>query len=94
MPHFLLEVYVAAVLGADVEGLARRARAAAERLSAAGRPVRCLQSIFVPKDETCFFLFEAGTAEDVRETAERAELSLGRVSDAHTDHGGAGTVGS
>jgi hypothetical protein len=84
---FLLEVYVAAVAGADAEGLARRARAGADGLSAAGRPVRCLQSILVAAEETCFLLFEAGAAEDVREAAARADL-FGRVSDAVTDHAG------
>jgi hypothetical protein len=78
----LLEVYVAAVAAADAAVLARRARAAAESLSAAGRPVRCLQSIVVAEDETCFLLFEAGAAEDVRATADRADLLLGRISNA------------
>jgi hypothetical protein len=83
--EFLLEVYVAKVAGADAKGLARRARAGADGLSAAGRPVRCLQSILVAAEETCFLLFEAGAAEDVREAAARADL-FGRISDAVTDH--------
>ncbi len=87
MAEFLLEVYVARVPGADAEGLARRARAGADGLSAAGRPVRCLQSILVAAEETCFLLFEARAAEDVREAAARAEL-FGRISDAVTDHVG------
>ena len=94
MPLFLLEVYIATVVAADAEALARRARAAARVLSAEGRPVRCLRSILVPEEETCFFLFEAAEAEDVRDAAARAELPLGRVSEAATDRanddGGAG----
>jgi hypothetical protein len=95
VPHFLLEVYVAAVAAADAAVLARRARAAAESLSATGRPVRCLQSIVVAEDETCLFLFEAGAADDVREAAERADLRLGRISDVAIAHpGDAGSAGS
>ena len=82
VPVFLLEVYVAAVVGADVEGLVRRARAAAEGLSTPGRPVRWLQSILVPEEETCFLLFEAEASEDVREVAARAELPPGPISTA------------
>ena len=85
MPKFLLEVYVATAAEADAEVLATRARDAARGLSAAGRPVRCLQSILVAEDETCFLLFEAASAEDVRDLVERAELPLGRISGAVTD---------
>jgi hypothetical protein len=85
MTKFLFEVYVPSAVGADAEGLARRARAAADGLSAAGRPVRCLQSILVAEDETCFLVFEAGSSEDVREAAARAELPPGRISPADID---------
>ena len=85
MAAFLLEAYIAATVCTGVEALAARAREAAAGLSAAGRPVRCLGSVLVAEDETCFFLFEAGAAEDVREAAERAELPFCRVSDAFTD---------
>lgn len=89
MGKFLLEVYVATLGDADAEGLGRRARAAAESLSAAGRPVRCLQTILVAEDETGFLLFEAASADDVREVADRTELLLGRVCGATTDEMGA-----
>ncbi len=85
---FLLELYVAKAAGTDVEALAARARQAAAEVSAEGRPVRCLRSILVPEDETCFLLFEAAAADDVRLAAERAELSFGRVSDAVSDEAG------
>ena len=94
MPFFMLEVYVAAVAAADAKALAKRARAAAEALSAAGRPVRCVQSIVVAEDETCFLLFEAHAADDVRDAAMRAELPRGRISDAAiAPAGDAGSAG-
>jgi hypothetical protein len=33
-----------------------------------------VRSIFVPEDEACFYLFQAESVEDVRETARRAGL--------------------
>jgi hypothetical protein len=92
MTEFLLELYVAKTAGADVEGLAMRARAAADGLAAEGRPMRCACSILVPEDETCFLLFEAGVADDVREAAERADLPFGRISAAVADRAGEATT--
>jgi hypothetical protein len=47
-----------------------------------GTDVRFLRSIFVPEDETCFYLFEATSADTVREAAARAGLAFGRVAEA------------
>ena len=79
MAEFLIELYVsgAADDGADRE--TRRARCAAAALTAEGRPVRLLRSIFVPEDETCFLLVEADTAEAVQEAATRAAVPFERV---------------
>lgn len=44
--------------------------------------VRFVRSIFVPEDETCFYLFEAPSVEAVREAAHRAGLQVERVSEA------------
>jgi hypothetical protein len=56
--------------------------------------VRCLQSIVVVEDETCFLLFEAHGADDGRDAAMRAELPRGRISDAAIALAGdAGSVG-
>ena len=48
----------------------------------AGIQVRFLRSIFVPEDETCFHLYEAASAEDVREAARLAELPFESVVEA------------
>jgi hypothetical protein len=79
MAEFLVELYVsgAAADGADPE--TRRARCAAEALTAEGRPVRLLRSIFVPEDETCFLLVEADSPEAVHEAATRAAVPFERV---------------
>ena len=80
MTAFLVELYVARLDAGSVRRDAERARLAAEALSREGTPVRYLQSIFVPADETCFHLCEAGSEDAVREVIRRADLSFGRVS--------------
>jgi hypothetical protein len=42
-------------------------------------PVRFVRAIFMPEDETCFFLYEAGSVEAVREAARRAGLGSERI---------------
>jgi Protein of unknown function (DUF4242) len=79
MPEYLLELYVARADAAAVEQGAARVRRAAEDYSREGTPVRYLRSIYVPDDETCFLIFEAPSAEAVREVARRAPLSFEHV---------------
>ncbi len=79
MPEFLVELYVSRGDGTAVETSARRARLTAKELRREGRSVQYLRSIFVPEDETCFFLYEAATADDVAEAARRAALPFDRV---------------
>jgi len=76
MPEFLLELYVSRGDGDAVERKARSARVAALELTREGRSVQYVRSIFVPEDETCFFLYEAETAGDVEEAARRASLEF------------------
>jgi Protein of unknown function (DUF4242) len=80
--EFLVELYVARKDGGSAERGAERAHAAAEELTREGTPVRVLRSIFVPEDETCFLLYEATSAADVRDAVGRAALSLDRVVEA------------
>jgi hypothetical protein len=46
-----------------------------------GVSVRFLRSVYVPEDETCFFLLEGESALAVAETARRAGLAFTRVED-------------
>ena len=76
MTEFLVELYVSRTDAGTVERGAERTRIAAEELTREGIPVRYVRSIFVPEDETCFLLVEAGSAEHVREVARRAHLRV------------------
>jgi Protein of unknown function (DUF4242) len=82
MPEFLLELYVARSDGKAVERRVARAWSAAEALTREGTPVRCVSSIFVPEDETCFVLFEADSEATVRSAAARAALPFERITPA------------
>jgi hypothetical protein len=81
MSEFLVEAYVsrvAAPVGPAVEDLSL----AADELTQEGQHVRFLRSIFVPEDETCFYLYQALSIDAVREAASRAGLRFQRVTEA------------
>jgi hypothetical protein len=78
MPTFLVELYVARGDDAAVARGVELARGAAARLTSADTPVRLVRSIFVPADETCFFLFEADDADAAQEAAGASGLPLER----------------
>src|SRR4029077_15719674 len=82
MAECLVELYVSREDPAAVESGAERARAAADQVTEEGAAVRYVRVIFVPEDETCFFLYEAASAEAVRDAACRAGLSSGRITEA------------
>ena len=80
MAEYLVELYVAQ---GDVHAArlhAERAERAGADLTREGHPVRCLRSIFVPEDETCFLLYEAPSADLVAEAVQRAGLRHEHIS--------------
>jgi Nickel responsive protein SCO4226-like len=85
MAQFLVELYVSRTDPEAVDRRSRRARSSAETLTSEGTPVRFLRSIFVPEDETCFLLYEAGSADVVQEAARRADLCFERIAPAVTE---------
>jgi hypothetical protein len=85
MARFLVELYVSKTNCAAVAVETERLSRAVAELTAQGRPVRILQSIFVPEDETCLLLVEAATADDVHKTARIAALPVERVVEAADD---------
>lgn len=72
--EYLLELYLSRADAAELDTELSRAQAAAAALSNDSRPLRLLRSIYVPEHETCFLLYEAQSADAVREAARRAEL--------------------
>ena len=88
MAEYLVELYVSRADAGAAERGADEARVAAEQLTREGTPVRYLRSIFVPDDETCFLLYEAGSVESVREAVRRAAIPFDRVAEAITESKG------
>ena len=82
MAEFIVELYVSRRDLDSVRRGAARARTAAEDLAREGTAVRYVRSLFVPEDETCFYVYEATKAADVREAAHRAALAFDRVTEA------------
>jgi hypothetical protein len=76
---FLLELYVPqADYTAATLSLARLT-CAATKLTAEGRAIRVMRTIFVPEDETCYVLVQAATVHAVQDAAKRASLPFERV---------------
>ena len=82
MAEFLLERYVSRTDRVAVERAEERVRVAADELTREGTPVRFVRSIFVPEDETSFYLCEAASVEAATELVKRAALPFARVVEA------------
>jgi len=74
MGLFLVERYLPGATEQELASLAER-----DRATAAALPVRHIQSIYVPADETCFTLFEAPSADVVTTACDRFGLGYRRV---------------
>jgi hypothetical protein len=82
MARYLAELYLPKVSSDGLRQAAVRARSAAEELSREGTPVRYVRALLLADDETCFHVYEATTAESVREAARRAGIHVERVVEA------------
>lgn len=79
MPTYLVEAYSPKLTRAACCELEARARQAARELAAEGRRIAYLSSIFISEDETCFHLFDARSADDVKAVTARAALTEARI---------------
>jgi Protein of unknown function (DUF4242) len=80
MTEYLLELYLSRTQQHVAEESGESARAAAEELSRHGTSISYRRSFFVPAEETLFVLFEAESADAVRDAARLASLSSDRIS--------------
>jgi hypothetical protein len=85
MNEFLLELYVAKTNCAAITETAARFSHVAAELTAEGKPVRLVRSIFVPEEETCFLLVSAAAVETVHDAARRAALPVEHVAETAAD---------
>ena len=68
MPSYLVESYLPRSARGRRGAAGRRAGAAAEQLTNEGTPVTYVRTTFLPDDETCFHLFDAGSVDAVDES--------------------------
>jgi len=79
--RYLVELVAPSSGWQDLQQLTARARAGAEELSSEGIAVRFLRSIYVPEDQSCFFLYEGDTTEAVGEAGRRARLQIAGIAE-------------
>ena len=83
MPTYLVEAYAA-----DAPAALDEARARAQLTAELGNGVRYLRTTFLPGDETLLHLFEAPSAEALRQAGALAELPHERIVAAIEGQGG------
>jgi hypothetical protein len=82
VPSYLVETYIARNQAGERAARDRRARSAAEELTQERTSVPFERSIYVPEDETCFFVFDAPSGREAALAAQRAGLDPIRVVEA------------
>jgi len=82
VPSYLVETYLSRGQAGERAARERRARSAAEELTRESIRVRFDQSIHVPEDEICFFVFDAPSGREAALAAQRAGLDPFRVVEA------------
>lgn len=89
MPTFIAETFVPVARSDEVTIVSERLSelGAADQETPSGMPVRYVRSTFVPRDEVCFHVFEADSADDVRRVADALGIVLDRVAEAREGFG-------
>ncbi len=82
MAVYLVEREMPGVTMDQLAAAQKRAIKVGMDLTAQGRNVRYIRSMFVPGDGRCMCLFEAPNPENVREANEKAEIPFTRIVEA------------
>lgn len=82
MNEFLHECYVAADRIDAASRALVRIKAMAAESTADGHPAHLIRSILVPRDETWFLLWEADSADTIRDVVRRAGVACDRITEA------------
>jgi hypothetical protein len=79
MPVFLVERDLPGITMEELASAQKRAIQIGKELTAEGREVRYIRSMFVPGESKCMCLFEAPSPDNVREANERAQIPFTRI---------------
>jgi len=82
MPEFLVETYAPSGAPGTATRRAKDIALATEQASGPGASVQFLGAVFVPEEETCFFLYRAPSVAAVRAAVIRARLRPQRITPA------------
>jgi hypothetical protein len=79
MSVYLVERHLPGVTMEDLAECQKKAIQMGKEMTAEGRKVRYIRSMFLPEENKCMCLFESSSAEDVREANERASIPYTRI---------------
>jgi hypothetical protein len=79
MPVFMVERDLPGISLEELATAQKRAIQMGKELTAEGRQVRYIRSMFVPGESKCMCLFEASNPDHVREANERAHIPFTRI---------------
>lgn len=79
MPVYMVERDLPGVKMEQLADAQKRAIQAGKQLTAEGKEVKYIRSMFVPGESRCMCLFEAPNSENVREANERAQIPFTRI---------------
>lgn len=82
MPVYMVEREMPGVTMEQLASAQKRAIQTGKELTAEGRQVRYIRSMFVPGDCRCMCLFEAPNPENVKEANTRAQIPFTRIVEA------------
>jgi hypothetical protein len=79
MGVYLVERDLPGITMEELADCQKKAIQMGREMTAEGQDVRYIRSTFVPGENKCMCLFEASTAENVREVNERASIPFTRI---------------
>jgi hypothetical protein len=77
----MVERYLPGITTEQLAAAAVRAKTVTAEMSSKGKPVRYLRTTFVPSEDKAFCIFDAPSAERVREANELAQIPLQRITE-------------
>jgi hypothetical protein len=79
MPVYMVERDLPGITMEQLAAAQKKAIQMGKQLTAEGRQVRYIRSMFVPGEAKCMCLFEAANSQNVQEANERAEIPFTRI---------------
>ena len=81
MPNYIVERHLPGFDNEKLAAAAGAAKAATNKMSIEGTPVRYLRSFFIPGEDKCYCLFEAMSPEVVKQANDQAGLPYLSISE-------------